>query len=204
MKTATQLSKLLDRYLRIPDEIDRLKRRLLGPGIFRGNTADWHTWEEKQARKKNLQYECRPPPRELSSDLNYQKILDLCEEMLDLWLEIQGDADIARADETLMREIMWSFPSLRIVVRSSNSVAAFHELLSTENSVDPQAYYAAHFVHEIQWYETTVFSGYRKFFLDRAFEVWDDEHKEAYVRWASMPFSPGRGLRTLSEGVYIF
>ena len=34
----------------------------------------------------------------------------------------------------------------------------------------------------------------RTFYIDKAFAVWDDAHKEAFLRWTTMPFFPLYGF----------
>lgn len=203
MKTAAQLTRLIKRYAQIPAEVKLLKESLLETEFLPGNDIDFEKWKEERAREKDIPNDY-PPPRNLSSNPTYHAMINLYEEMVELAFQITGTADYDRARTELMSRIMWSFPSLRGVVVSGNSTAALYDFLADdEPGDDPQAYYAALFVLELDFGQRGYVAGYPRFYLDRAFEVWDDEHKDAFVHWTTMPFFPRGKFQSLARGPFV-
>lgn len=57
MKSAAELTRLIERYLGISDKIDLLKQDLLKTGAEPVDYYDWSCWIRKQARKRKLDYQ---------------------------------------------------------------------------------------------------------------------------------------------------
>jgi hypothetical protein len=94
--------------------------------------------------------------------------------------------------------VIESFPSLEAVAKSLNPWIPFYEILGRGETTDPQAYYAARFVEALRWYGRTGQWVDRLFHVDKAFAVWDQAHKAAFIRWTTTPFFLPYGFFTPS------
>jgi hypothetical protein len=195
MRSATQLQAALDRYRQLRQQVERLKHRLVGGDSFPVKSEDWQAWKHKEAWREELEIYPAPPP-ESCEDPQYYQLLVVYKEMFDLWCNIEGDHDLS--EDALIMDVIKSFPSLHCVGESLNPWGTFNQILVRDESIDPQAYYAAHFVDALYWHGRDGQWTDREFYVDRAFDVWDQVHKDAFVRWTTMPFFPVTGFHILS------
>lgn len=193
MKNAAELHEALDRYRQLCQEVERLKYRLVGGDSFPVNYRDWQAWKQKDARRAKLEVYPAPPP-ESYDDPDYYQLLVVHEEMFDLWCDIMGTPDFDDAEWALIKEVINSFPSLETVAKSLNPWVTFYQILARDETIDPQAYYAARFVKALHWHGRAGQWDNRTFYVDKAFAVWDQAHKEAFIRWTTMPFFPLYGF----------
>jgi hypothetical protein len=193
MKNAAQLQKAFERYRRLCREVEVRKHRLLGGQFFPVKYEDWEARKQEKAWRMELAVYPAPPP-ESCDDPDYYQLLTVYEEMFDTWCDIMGTPDFDQAEDALIKDVINSFPSLHYVAESLNPWVTFYQLLDRDESIDPQAYYAAHFVHALYWEGRDGQWTDRKFYVDRAFDVWDQAHKEAFIRWTTMPFFPLYGF----------
>ena len=193
MKNPRQLQEALERYRRLCREIELRKYRLVGGRSFPVTRQQWEAWKNSQAQGKSVRIS-GTPPREPSDNPNYQRLLIAYEQLSDTWWDITGTPEFDEAERTLTKQVIDSFPSLQMVGKSAYPWATFYQILDQEKSIDPQAYYAARFVHALHWHGRGGQWKDRTFYIDKAFAVWDDAHKEAFLRWTTMPFFPLYGF----------
>ena len=197
MKTAAQFEKQIERYHRLNAEIDLLKCRLVGQSEPI-DCGTWEAWKSAQGQKINMEVMGSPPLAELSDEPEFQTLLKLDNEMTDVWTDILGDVDDSISHQKLVAQMIWSFPSLRRWMRYPSDMPTFHHILSCEEKDDPQAYYAARFVYLIESEGRSLeWTGYW-FYIDKAFSVWDAEHKQAFAYWINKPFFPKYGIYRLA------
>lgn len=197
MKNVLQFQEALDRYRRLCQQVEEFKHRLVGGDSFPVKSEDWEAWKHKETWRAELDVYPAPPPQSCE-DPDYYRLLAVHEEMFDTWCDIMGTPEFDQAEYTLIRDVIRSFPSLHCVGKSLNPWVTFYQILDRDESIDPQAYYAARFVHALHWQGRAGQWTNRKFYVDRAFNVWDQAHKEAFVRWTTMPFFPLYGFYTPS------
>jgi hypothetical protein len=198
MKSASQFQSLLQQYRTLCQEIEWLKPRIVGISTFPVDKRRWKLWKERQARTKRMSTGDEAIP-ELSDDPHYQHLLRLKDQLLDVWCEMQGDADDCEAEQALIYDVATSFPSLRAVIKHECELEmVVSAMLCRDQSCDPQAFHAALFVQTLQSIGRCRHSSDAKFFIDRAFEVWDDQHREAFARWMATPCFPSSEFRRLS------
>lgn len=195
MKTAAQLNDLLTQYRWLCQEIEWLKHRIV-VGRYPVESQRWKSWKARQVRKSHVEQNSTTLP-ELSDNPQYQHLLKLKDQLNHVWFEIM-DGDSFEAEENLLRDVAMSFPSLHKVYDPHLSAWAVETILCDGESVSPQAYHAALFVVTLGSIGRHRYKSDPIFFIDRAFEVWNDEHKEAFVRWIGMPYFPADEFRRLS------
>lgn len=196
MKTVAQYDAQLDRYHRLNNEIELLQSRLTGKPA----PVDYGTWEMwKRERGYPLSSDAirTPSYAELFDDPDFQRLLHLSDELADVWCDLLGDVDTSVAHHKLVEKMIWSFPSLRKWMRHPGDMPVFHHILSRKEEDDPQAYYAARFVYLFDSEGGSAEWPDYRFYLDKAFAVWDEAHKQAFVHWVNMPFFPTLGVRTV-------
>jgi hypothetical protein len=193
MKNAVQLQEALERYHRLCQEVEVRKYHLVGGQSFPVKDQDWQAWKDQEPWRTNLEIYPAPPP-DSCDDPDYYKLLTVYEEMFDTWCNITGIPDFDQADEAVIKDVINSFPSLHGVAESLNLWGTLYQILDRGESIDPQAYYAAHFVDALYWHGRDGQWTDRKFYVDRAFDVWDQIHKEAFIHWTTMPFFPLSGF----------
>jgi hypothetical protein len=191
MTNATQLQEDLDLYRQLCQQVEQHKHRLVGGDSFPVKYEDWEAWKQKEAWREKLEVYPAPPP-ESCEDPDYYQLLVLYEQMFDLWCDIKRDYD--QSEDALIMDVIKSFPSLHYVGESLNPWVTFYQILDRDENIDPQAYYAARFVEALHWQGRDGQWSDRTFYVDRAFDVWDRAHKEAFVRWTTMPFFPLYGF----------
>jgi len=195
MRTAAQLQELVTQYRQLCQEIEWVKHRIVG-GSYPVECRRWKSWKAKQARKRHLDLDY-VPLAELSDDPHYQQLLKLKEQISTVWFEI-GDMDEYEKEEAFLRDVTMSFPSLRKLITPGFPEVGLANILCDGEVAHPQAYHAALFVNTLQSVGRSRHKSAPTFFIDRAFEVWDDEHKEAFARWLGTPCFPGDDFRRLS------
>ena len=197
MMDAIQLQEALNRYRQLCQEVEVRKYRLVGADSFPVNSKDWRAWKHKDARRANVEVYPAPPP-ESCDDPEFYQLLLVYEEMFDLWCDIKGDFDSVNSEQALISDVIRSFPSLASVTESLNPWVTFYQIIDRAEALDPQAYYAARFVEALHWHGRAGQWNSRAFYVDKAFAVWNQAHKEAFIRWTTMPFFPLYGFYTPS------
>jgi hypothetical protein len=198
MKNAADFRSLLERYRKLSQEIEWLKPRVVGISTFRVDKRRWKLWKERQARTKRMSTG-EEGISEVSADPHYQRLLKLKDQLLDVWCEMQGDGDDYEAEQALIRDVAMSFPSLREVIEHECEVEMMVSAILCRGACgDPQAYHAALFVQTLQSIGRCRHKSDPTFLLDRAFEVWDDQHQEAFARWMATRCFPVSEFRRLS------
>lgn len=87
-------------------------------------------------------------------------------------------------------EIVESFPSLRSAPRMPWSATTFYRWARTSPSITSGSHHAAAFVLSV-WDSTGPWSkGHLAFNVVRAFQSWDESHRNAFRRWAANPWWP--------------
>ena len=196
MKTAAEFQAILERYRWLCQEIEWSRHLVVGDRSYPVDSRRWKSWKEKQALKWQIDMNTKPR-RELSKDPQYQRLIDLDEQIQDVWHEIQGHYDEPEAEQALLREVVASFPSLRIIEPGYEEMRIC-QILCDGEAANPQAYQAALFVHTLHTRGMCRHESDAVFFIDMAFEIWDDAHKEAFARWIAMPCFPADEFRRLS------
>jgi hypothetical protein len=196
MQSVAHFEKLLEKYRRLNTEIELLKQRL----VCVMGTVDceaWRHWKKEQARKNNVVYVEGFFSGEISDDPLFQRLQELELKMKNVHRDIEGEIYNFDIREISLEKMILSFPSLRKWISSLDEMSIFYEILSQEEEYDPQAYHAARFVAAIDSEGKSLERPEYSFYLDKAFAVWDEEHKHAFARWVNTPFFPKQGLSTL-------
>jgi hypothetical protein len=187
MQTAAQLDTLLKKHRKLSQDIEWAKLRLAGGSAYPVDPRRWKAWKARQVRKTSAR---------LTDNLHYKRLLRLTRQLEHVSFELFF-GDSYDAEEGFLRDVAMSFPSLREVYDPNLSAWSVAVILCPEESADPQAYQAAIFVHALG----CLIHGWKvdpPFFIDKAFEVWDNVHKEAFARWLGMPCFPEGEFRRLS------
>lgn len=195
MQTAAQLETLLKKYRRLCQDIEWAKLRLLGGTTYPVDPRRWKAWRARQVRKMHAGKDSKTSPTHLDNP-HYKRLRRLTRQLNYVSVGLTY-GDSYEAEENFLRDVAMSFPSLREVYDPNLSAWSVAVILCDEERVDSQAYQAAIFVHAIG----CLIQGWKvdpPFFIDKAFEVWDNVHKEAFAHWLGMPCFPDKEFRRLS------
>lgn len=188
MTTAAQVQEGLTRYRQLNREIESIKHNLVGGGPFPVDDQRWTDWKNEQARQCGLDAD-HSELVEISNDPTYQRLLALHEESWSIMFDLECLFDW-RVEENTLNAVYMSFPSLSREPLSLDIAHYLYEHFYAGEDRNPQAYHAALFVFEILMSGREYPHDIPRFFLDKAFDVWNDAYKEAYMHWATMPFFP--------------
>ena len=196
-KLASALSDLVQQYRWLCQEIEWLKCRVVGADSCPIDSRRWKAWKCRQASKRHLDAD-RSLLSELSDDPHFQRLVKLQARLRDVQHEMRGYEASYLANQAFIDEVIFSFPSLKRRLGPSYLGIEFEQILWAGETVDPQAFFAAVFVRTLQSFEYCCYQSVPTFFIDRAFEVWDDEHKRVFAHWIALPYFPDGAFRTLS------
>lgn len=196
MRTAIHLQQQVTQYRQLCQEIEWIKHRIVG-GSYPVESRRWKSWKAKQARQKHVAPE-HASLSELSDNPHYQQLVKLNEQITDIRHNIIDYAEDYQADEAFLDEVAVSFPSLKKRIDPSFRESSLAAIICEGEFVHPQAFHAAVFVDTLQSVGRCRHKCDPIFYIDRAFEVWDQDHREVFVRWLTTPCFPTADFLRLS------